>query len=523
VNKAAASPIKAYRAAPSHPSEAFPSELLERHAALLDAISDAVIMVAPSGEILYANLRAAELLCYHPGELHGRSVHELLPPALRSGHAQHLAEYFRSPNRRPMGQGQELAAWTGDGAELRVEVSLSPFSLGSAVVCLALMKDITKASEYQELLRLRSAALEAAANGICMTNLDGEIIWINRAFTELTGYGTEEALGANPRILKSARQDASVYRDLWETIGSGQVWRGELINRRRDDSEYIEEQTITPVRNRDGAITHFIAVKTDVSERRQAEDKARLATNELKRRTKELARSNEDLAQFAYAASHDLQEPLRMVSGFLQLLKKRYAAQLNDEAQEFIGFAVDGATRMKQLIDGLLEFSRVRTRGKEPTLVELTDVMKSTLSLLAGMIQESGAQVEYDALPCVRGDSSQLIQLFQNLIGNALKFRGERPPRIHVYSTPIPGGWHLCVADNGIGIETQHQERIFEVFQRLHDRRRYEGTGMGLALCKRIVERHHGAIWVESEPGQGASFHFTLYHNVSCGEASTPP
>lgn len=507
----------------SAPIRAMRSEIVERHAALLDALSDAVFVVSARGTILYANVEASALLGYARGELDGQPVERLVPDPMRPAHRQRIQAYFRNPVRRPMGGAARLFACKADGTQLRVEISLSPFRVASTTVCLALLRDVTQETGFLELLRLRSAALEAAANGICITSPDGVILWVNPAFSQLTGFPEEEAVGSTPRILKSGRQSPDAYRALWDTICSGRVWHGELINRRRDGSEYIEEQTVTPVRDGNGAISHFIAVKTDVTARRRADDEVRRSAETLQQRTKELARSNEDLAQFAYAASHDLQEPLRMVSGFLQLLNKRYRSELNDEAREFIDFALDGAGRMKQLIDGLLDLSRVRTRGKELTEVDLSDVLDTALKLLGGAIRESNAQITYDALPRLRGDPAQLVQLFQNLLGNALKFRGDLPPRITVAAEPISGGWHVCVSDNGIGIDAAHQERIFEIFQRLHDRQRYAGAGMGLALCKRIVERHHGRIWVESEPGQGASFHFTLRAPLEQGGHAASP
>jgi light-regulated signal transduction histidine kinase (bacteriophytochrome) len=235
---------------------------------------------------------------------------------------------------------------------------------------------------------------------------------------------------------------------------------------------------------------------TDVTEEREALDA--------------LERSNADLQQFAYIASHDLSEPLRMVSSYLQLLRRRYHGRLDADADEFIGYAVEGATRMRALIEGLLTYSRAG-RGEERTAVDLNAVAGDVLRSLAAALVESSADVEVGDLPWVLGNRLQLEQLLQNLLANALKFRGDAPAWIRVSVEPSAAGMvQLAVADAGIGIEAQHRDRVFKMFQRLHDRETYEGTGIGLAICRKIVERHGGRIWVEERPGGGTVFRFTL-------------
>ena len=246
-----------------------------------------------------------------------------------------------------------------------------------------------------------------------------------------------------------------------------------------------------------------VRLSVELDERRRAELK-------LSQYAADLARSNAELEQFAYVASHDLQEPLRMVASFSQLLAKRYQGKLDKDADEFIAFAVDGATRMQQLINDLLAYSRVGTRGKPPAPMDLNEVLAHAEANLNEAIRESGAVVTHGPLPTVDGDQVQMIQLFQNLLANAIKFRSQEPPRIQVSAQAQEGDWLLAVQDNGIGIAPEHQERIFAIFQRLHHRREYPGTGIGLALCKKIVERHGGRIWVDSIPGQGATFNFNI-------------
>ena len=244
--------------------------------------------------------------------------------------------------------------------------------------------------------------------------------------------------------------------------------------------------------------------------RRRAEATLREAHDELEVKARELTRSNEELQQFAYVASHDLQEPLRMVSSYTQLLVRRYGDKLDGDAKEFMEFIVDGAARMKQLIEDLLAFSRVGTRGRDFQKVASGAALSKALANLRGAQEASGAVVTHDAMPEVLADGVQLTQLFQNLLGNAMKFHGAEAPRIHVGAETREQVWVFTVRDNGIGLDPQYAERIFMMFQRLHNKAEYPGTGIGLAICKKIAERHGGRIWVESQVGQGSTFGFTL-------------
>jgi PAS domain S-box-containing protein len=482
-----------------------------------------------------------------------------------------------------------------------------------------------------ETLRLQAAALEAAAIAIVITDPEATIVWVNSAFTTLTGYTADEAVGLNPRVLRSGKHDEPFYRELWNTILAGKVWRGELTNRRKDGTPYDEEMTITPVSDEGGTIRNFIAIKQDVTERKQAEEERRFrnailstqmetsidgilvvgrrngeilsynrrfvdmwgipaevlesgsdecaleavlsklsapdeflqrvkqlyasrhetsheevylrdgrtldrysapmigsdgqyygriwyfrdvterkrAEEKLKQTVADLARSNKDLEQFAYVASHDLQEPLRMVSSYTQLLARRYEGKLDATADKYIAYAVDGANRMQRLIEDLLAYSRVGTRARGFAAVDVAAVIEQALANLKAAIEKSGAVVTHGPLPVVVHDKLLLVQLFQNLIGNAIKFHVEAP-RIHVSAEQKGDEWVLAVRDNGIGIDPQYAERIFTIFQRLHTNEEYAGTGIGLAICKKIVERRGGRIWVESQPGRGSTFYFTV-------------
>ncbi len=265
-----------------------------------------------------------------------------------------------------------------------------------------------------------------------------------------------------------------------------------------------------PIFDQAGVFRGYRGVGSDITERKRAEAELRRAHDEVAQKADELQRSNAELEQFAYVASHDLQEPLRMVSSYTQLLTKRYGERFDGDAKEFMHYIVDGAARMKQLIEDLLAYSRVGTKGKEFRPVSVEAPLRKAITNLRAAVEESSAAVTWDPLPTVDADEVQLAQLFQNLIGNALKFRGPGVPRIHVAAADQDGDWHLTVADNGIGIEPQYFERIFMLFQRLHTMGDYPGTGIGLAICKKVVERHGGRIWVSSTPGEGSQFHFTL-------------
>src|SRR5208282_2062556 len=261
----------------------------------------------------------------------------------------------------------------------------------------------------------------------------------------------------------------------------------------------------SPLESAEGILV--TAAVRDITARKKAE-------SQLLNKVEELNRSNEELGQFAYIASHDLQEPLRMVASYTQLLSRRYKGKLDADADAVISFAVNGANRMQRLIQDLLSYSRVGTKGQEMLEISCEGALDSALVNLRGAVEASGALVTHDTLPTVLADETQLVQLFQNLVGNAIKYQNSGIPRIHISAAKNGGKkWVISVKDNGLGIDPQYFEKIFGMFQRLHKREEFAGTGIGLAICKKIVERHGGSISVESQPGQGSTFRFALAEN----------
>jgi len=394
-------------------------------------------------------------------------------------------------------------------------------------------------NERDELFRLIT---EKAADMIAVVNTSGQRVYNSPSYERIMGYNPEE-LGATSSFEQIHPDDREkIKAAAAEASRSGVGRRIEYRMRHKDGSWRVLESTASTILDAEGNVDKLVIVNRDITDRKRAETalqeyqihleelvemrtaeltraneqlerdiaERNRVQQELTRNVEELARSNADLEQFAYVASHDLQEPLRMVISYTQLLARRHRGKLDASADEFIGYAVDGASRMQQLIQDLLSYSRLTIRGKALQFTETGAACKAALENLRESIKNSNAEVSVGPLPTVLADATQFAQLFQNLIGNAIKYRNKRRPEIRVDARLNGNEWVFSVQDNGIGIEPQYFERIFQMFQRLHTRKDYSGTGIGLAICRKIAERHGGKIWVESHPGQGSTFLFTI-------------
>ena len=473
-----------------------------RFRALLESAPDAMVIVNSDGFIELANTQTERLFGYSRLELVGQSVDVLVPQELRGGHFVHRDRFFANPKPRSMGAGLDLMAVRKDGTQFPVEISLSPLEGPDGVSVTAAIRDVTDRKKAETRFR---ALLESAPDAMVIANGEGVIELANLQTERLFGYPRMELVGQSVDVLvpESLRSGHGAHRARFfadprpREMGAGL----NLMAVRKDGTQFPVEISLSPLEG-PGEFSVTAAIR-DVSERKRAEQ-------QLSEKMTELRQSNEALEQFAHIASHDLQEPLRMVASYTQLLSKRYKGRLDVDADEFIGYAVDGTQRMKRLIEDLLVYSRAGRSAPAAKELDSEDALREALENLQAAIEESGAQVTWDALPKVTAAELQLVQLFQNLVGNAIKYRGERVPRIHVAGHSTEKEWIFSVADNGIGIEAKYFDRVFVIFQRLHGRAEYEGTGIGLAICKRILQQQGGRIWVESEFGTGSTFYFAL-------------
>jgi PAS domain S-box-containing protein len=455
------------------------------------------------GTVLMANRRLGELFGVDVGKLTGLKTPEFY---LNKTERDTILAELRE---RKTIYDREIRVKKADGTSFWCVVSLQLSNMDGEDVLLAGFEDISERKATEEALRENEAFLNSVVENIpdmifVKDAQDLRFARFNKAGEDLLGYTRGDLIGKNDYdFFPKVEADFFTGKDM-EVLDSRKLLDipEETIQTRHLGQRILHTKKI-PILGPEGNPRYLLGISEDITERRRAVEAIKAAHDEL-------ARSNRELEQFAYVASHDLQEPLRSVASFSQLLRRQYDQRLDGDAREYLQFIIDGSSRMQTMIDDLLQLSRVGTRGKPFVPTNTGVALQKALENLSARISETGAKIERGNMPVVTADPVQLVQLFQNLVGNAIKFRGDNTPTIHIGAELCDGEWVFSVKDNGIGIEPQYHERIFVVFQRLHRRKDYPGTGIGLAVCKKIVERHGGRIWVESAPGAGSTFRFTI-------------
>ncbi len=469
---------------------------------LLDAVPSAILLIDPQGRITYANPTAFAYFGYSTEDFVSLKVEELMPVDFRDRHISLRAKYASNPSIRKMAPDMDLLARRQDGSTFPVEIGLSPLKTENGIFVLATINDLTEFKRAHEHQARLAAMLEGSNYAVIVFKPGGKVITWNPGAERLYGFSADETVDLPIESIMGEQFHAYALEVVARFSDGKGALETETRRRKKDGSSVDVALTSSPAFDEHRRLTAIVELSYDITDRKRA-------AAELLQRARELARSNENLEHFAYVASHDLQEPLRMITSYLQLLEHRYKGNIDKDADEFIGFAVDGAKRMQSLIADLLNYSRAG-RNTELRPVSLEETAKRATAALAARVNESGAVVCYDAPIEVMADRSGLYHLMLNLLSNALKFSGDEPPQVRIEAQREGAFWVVSVTDNGIGINPVHQDRIFGMFERLHARDRYEGNGIGLATCKRIVEAYGGRIWVESEPGKGSSFRFTV-------------
>lgn len=482
--------------------------------ALLETAPDAMVIVNSFGQIILINAQTEKLFGYEKNELLGRSVEILIPDRFAGKHTDHRKNFFANAKTRTMGEGQELFGKHKSGQEFPVEISLSPLETEEGVLVSAAIRDISKRKKAEEKFR---NLLESAPDAIIIVNETGTIQLVNAQTEKMFGYNRTEMIGNKIELLMPGRYESihQAHRiNYFKTPKVRQMGEGfDLQGIDKHGKEFPVEISLSPLETEDGLLVS--AAIRDISEKKKLENQIREINinleRKVKQRTAELETKNKELEQFAYVASHDLQEPLRTTSSFVGFLQEEYYGKLDENANSYLNYISQATERMQTLIKDLLDYSRI---GRKTILqeVDCNEILSDVMADLSSAIEETHAKIAVtEPLPVVKGYATELKQLFQNLISNSIKFHKQNfAPEITISSKKLPGAWEFSFRDNGIGIDKQHHERIFIIFQRLHNRMEYEGSGIGLSHCKKIVELHGGKLWVDSQPGEGSNFQFTL-------------
>jgi PAS domain S-box-containing protein len=462
-----------------------------------DTYSEAIVITSSTDSVIYINEACRKLTGFDLTDISAFNLAEL---------SKVKVNYFASADKR--NATWECTFKKPDGAELWLKVSLSPLVLGDVQFwkVFTLVNNPVQ-EQLKETLKLSESRFTTLADEtpvmIWMTDQTNLTYYFNKSWLDFRGRKLEEEIGTG-WFQGVHPDDTKAFNDIGHLLKNNINYSIEYRLKRHDGQYRYILEIGTPRFLHDGSFGGYMGSCLDITE-------MKMAQVELANQTKELQRSNEELEQFAYVASHDLQEPLRMISSYVQLISKRIESGKTEGLGEYMTFAVDGVNRIQALINDLLQYSRVNRKGNPFTPVDMNEVMKIVTAHLMNRISETGAEVTYDSMPTLNGDSFQLIRLIQNLVENAIKFKfPDRVPKVHVSAEDRGDYWKFSVKDNGIGIDNKFYSRIFVIFQRLHARGEYEGTGIGLAVCKKIVERHGGDIWVESEQDKGSTFFFTI-------------
>ncbi|WP_159594135.1 sensor histidine kinase [Hydrogenophaga sp. BPS33] len=498
--------IRVSMAAPASDVDAppSPSQHLERLVRALDLCPDGMLLIRPATwTILDANEVACRMLRHTREQLIGAQPYgpwwEYLDrEAIERDFRKLIGQY-------PQPLISEVQGYHRQGYRCPVELTKHAFQMGEEWIVAVTMRDLAERLFAQQQIEQMRLAVNEAVDGVYMIDPQSlEYVDLNEGAGKLYGTDRKTLLARGLKwVMKEANVEEAELREVYaELIRNYPLSLTNERQLRRDDGSITTiESTRRAVYLHDRWL--IASVARDISQRKAAEE-------EIRRRMAELARSNLDLEQFAYVTSHDLMEPLRMMSSYAQLIKRRYADRLDSEGLEFIEFILGGAQRMRLLIDALLLYSRAGRATTQMKPLALDDALNDALANLAKAVSDSEVRIVRTPLPSVVADPIGMMQLFQNLIGNALKFRSETDPQVRIRIQDLETHWQISVEDNGIGIAPEFFDRIFQAFQRLHTRSTYEGAGIGLSICKKIVERHGGHIWVESRPGEGTAFHFTL-------------
>jgi PAS domain S-box-containing protein len=468
---------------------------------MVESVPNAIVLVNAQGKIAYLNSQSEKLFGYLRNELIGKPVEALIPERFRANHPAYRKQFHENPVVRPMGEGRDLFAQHKNGVEIPIEIGITPIVTVEGTLVLASIIDITERKKAEERFR---RLINSAPNAIILINSTGIITLVNDQAKKLFDYQDVEMLGQRLEMLIPDRykNDHESFRSTFfakpqaRAMGTGR----DLYALRRGGIEIPVEIGLSPMDTDEGPMV--LASIIDITQRKIFEKTVQ--------RQAELEIKNKELEQFAYVASHDLQEPIKTVTNYIQILQEEYSDKLDQDAKKFLNIIHRASSRMSSLVKGLLEFSRL---GRDCKLIQahIADILNDSLADLEDTIKNTRAVIHIGSLPKLNVYDTEIRRLFQNLASNAIKFKKQDvPPEINIDARQVGDQWEFCISDNGIGIESKHYDRIFQIFQRLHNTGTYEGHGIGLANCRKIVELHGGKIWVKSVPGKGSAFYFTI-------------